>query len=329
MSTLTWLGDAWSRRPVWPRRFRPRGQDVVLLYHRISDDPAPDPGGMVVPPGLFRQHIAALSEWFDVVPAAEVLTARDRPVAALTLDDGYLDNLEVAAPILRDLGLPSTFFIVADAVAGEGASGHTPEYWWDRLEHLLLEPGPGPTSLAVRIGDRGLLLDVTDPGARIRSYTALTTVLHRCRPEVVREVVSHLEEAWPRATSCARHRRMSAAHVRELSREALFDIGSHTCSHAALASLPRARSRAELDGSRAALDSLLGDPPALLAYPYGAPGTVARRDAREARAAGYDLAFVNVAGPVEGADRHAVPRITVGRWSVDHLYRAVTAWRPR
>ena len=36
---------------------------------------------------------------------------------------------------------------------------------------------------------------------------------------------------------------------------------------------------------------------------------------------------LHVPGPVEGADPFAVPRLTVGRWSVDHLHRAVTAWR--
>jgi peptidoglycan/xylan/chitin deacetylase (PgdA/CDA1 family) len=329
MSRLTYLGDVWARRPVWPRRFRPRGRDVVLLYHRISDDPSPDPGGMVVPPSLFRQHMTALGEWFEVVSATDIRRPRERPTVAITLDDGYLDNLEQAAPVLRELGLPATFFIVADALDGSAPAGSSEEYWWDRLEHLLLDDGPGPASLVLRVGRRRVLLDTSGPAARSHSYAALTAALHRRPPEGVREVVSRLEDVWRRAVPCDRHRRMTAPQVRELGRDPLFDIGSHTCSHASLATLSRARSRAELEGSRASLETLLGVRPTLLAYPYGAPGTVARRNARQARAAGYDAAFVNVAGPVEGADRHALPRITVGRWTVDHLHRAVTAWRPR
>ncbi len=326
---MTRTGELWSRRPVWPRRFRPRGRDVVLLYHRVSDDPSPDPGGMVVPPALFRQHMTALQKWFDVVSAADVRDPRDRPAAAVTLDDGYLDNLEHAVPILRELGVPATFFIVADTIGVGVGPDPVEEYWWDRLEHLLLEDGPGPSSLGLRVGGRRILLDVTNPVARTRSYAVLTAALHRRPPDVVRQVVARLEGVWPRAVSCHRHRRMTSDQVRDISRDPLFDIGSHTCSHASLATLPRTRSRAELERSRASLEMLLGDRPALLAYPYGAPGTVVRRDARQARAAGYDAAFVNVAGPVEGADRYALPRITVGRWSVDHLHRAVTAWRPR
>ncbi|MGY1727108.1 polysaccharide deacetylase family protein [Geodermatophilus sp. SYSU D01062] len=284
---------------------------------------------MVVPTDLFRQHMTALREWFDLAPAREVPHRRGGPVAAVTLDDGYLDNFENAAPILRELGIPATFFVVADAINRAGGPDPGPEYWWDRLEHLLLEAGPGPSRQEVRVGPHRLLLDVGDPEARTRSYAVLTGLLHRRPPAVVERVVRGLEDVWPRAGSCDRHRRMSADQVRDLARDPLFDIGSHTCSHAALASLSRSRSRAELERSREDLQRLLGERPALLAYPYGAPGTVARRNARQARRAGYDLAFVNVAGPVEGADPHALPRITVGRWSVDHLQRAVTAWRPR
>ncbi|GAB3321565.1 polysaccharide deacetylase family protein [Geodermatophilus aquaeductus] len=319
------MRDLWARRPAWPRRLRPRGSDVVLLYHRISDDLSDDPGGMVVPPALFREHLEAVTRWFGVVRAADVRGPHDRPTAAITLDDGYLDNLEHAAPVLRDLGVPATFFVVADAVAPDPG----PEYWWDRLEHLVLEPGPGPATLPLRIAGRRVVVDVSSGAARSRSYAALTTVLHRRPPEVVSRVLTRMEEAWPRPGSCHRHRRMSAAQVQDLARDPLFDIGSHTCSHSALATLPRGEARRELLESRTALGGLLGRPPQLLAYPFGAPGTVARRNARQARAAGYDLAFVNVPGPVERADPHALPRITVGRWSVDHLHRAVTAWRPR
>jgi peptidoglycan/xylan/chitin deacetylase (PgdA/CDA1 family) len=268
----------------------------------------------------------ALGDWFPVVPAREVLAARRTPAAAVTLDDGYLDNLEEAVPVLRDLSLPATFFVVADALAD--GSSCAQEYWWDRLEHLLLEHGRGSTGVTLRIGARRLVLDLSDPLSRRTAYLRVSSALHRQPPGEVRRVLTALEAARPRGAACDRHRRMSADQVRQLAAEPLFDIGSHTCTHAALAHLPRTESRRELTRSRDVLGELLGKAPDLLAYPYGAPGTVSRRDAREARAAGYQLAFANVAGPVEGADPFAVPRITVGRWSVDHLRQAVTAWRP-
>jgi peptidoglycan/xylan/chitin deacetylase (PgdA/CDA1 family) len=313
----------WQQRPAWPRRWRPHGQDVVLLYHRVADvDEADDPGGMVVPPELFRRHMTAVREWFDLVPARDVLRPHDRPTAAVTLDDGYLDNLEHAAPVLRELGVPATFFIVADALRPEA-----PEYWWDRLEHLLLEPGPGADHVRVTAGRRVLELDLATPSSAVEAYRELSAVLQRLGHSAAVQALATLEAARPRPLSCARHRRLSSEQARALAEEWLFDIGSHTCTHSALAALPRQIGREELTRSRQRLADLLGEAPELLAYPYGSVGAVVRRNARDARSAGYRAAFANVAGPVEGSSAFAVPRITVGRWSVDQLHAAVTASR--
>ncbi|ADB73197.1 polysaccharide deacetylase [Geodermatophilus obscurus DSM 43160] len=313
----------WQQRPVWPRRWRPRGQHVVLLYHRIADvDQADDPGGMVVPPELFRQHMTALRDWFDLVPAREVLAPHERPTAAVTLDDGYLDNLEQAVPLLRQLGVPATFFIVADALQPD-----PPEYWWDRLEHLVLEPGPGADRVRVTAGRRVLELDLATRSSAVQAYRDLSAVLQRQGHGAAVQALTTLEAARPRPQSCARHRRLSAEQVRALAEEPLFDVGSHTCTHSALAALPRQVSREELTRSRQRLADLLGEAPELVAYPYGSVGAVVRRNAGDARSAGYRAAFTNVAGPVEGSPAYAVPRITVGRWSVEQLHAAVTAFR--
>jgi peptidoglycan/xylan/chitin deacetylase (PgdA/CDA1 family) len=267
----------------------------------------------------------ALSSWFSVVPASDITAGHDRPTAAITLDDGYLDNLQEAVPVLRDLSLPATFFVVSDALEAE--TTEPAEFWWDRLEHLLLEPGPGSISLSVKAGRHVTQLDLTDAASRRASYGQLTLALQKQGPNEVRHVMAELEAARPRPPGCQRHRRMTAEQVQQLARDTLFDVGSHTCSHSALARLPRRESCRELTQSRDRLHALLGKQPYLLAYPYGAPGTVSRRNAREARSAGYRMAFANVPGPVKRANVFAVPRITVGRWTVEHLHRAVTAWR--
>src|SRR6185312_15237537 len=44
----------------------------------------------------------------------------------------YADNLQVAAPLLAERGLPASFFIVS------GTIGSGREFWWDELEGLLL-----------------------------------------------------------------------------------------------------------------------------------------------------------------------------------------------
>ncbi len=313
-----------DRRPRFPRRFRARGRDVVVLYHRIAREPL-DPTGMVVDPDRLRRQLEALREHFDVVPAAEVLQpARPgaRARAAITFDDGYADNLHDAVPVLRDLGLPATLFVVTDVLEDRR------EFWWDRLEHLVLELlGPGP--LVVRIGRRSSAVALQDAAARRRALGRLNQLLLRQPPDVVEAVLQDLQSrAGGEVPSCPRHRRLSAEQVVELAADPLLEIGSHTCTHSATGRLSRRACAKELVESRRQLERLTGTAPRLLAYPYGVPGTVRRRDARLAAGAGYQLAFSNTTGPVEGSSAHAVPRTAVGEWEPDDLLARITRWSP-
>ena len=54
-----------------------------------------------------------------------------RPFAVLTFDDGYRDNIEYAAPVLRDLGAPWTLYVVDEFANGRGS------LWWLDLERAI------------------------------------------------------------------------------------------------------------------------------------------------------------------------------------------------
>ena len=59
----------------------------------------------------------------------------DSDAVAITIDDGYLDNLQYAVPILEELEIPATIFV------STGTMEQDRELWWDELESLLLVGG--------------------------------------------------------------------------------------------------------------------------------------------------------------------------------------------
>lgn len=105
---------------------------------------------------------------------------------------------------------------------------------------------------------------------------------------------------------------LTPAEARAL-RQAGFTLGSHARTHPRLRLLSEDQARAELRGSRADLEDLLGEPVTLLAYPYGTNQTVSPRDLRLAAEAGYEAAFLNMIGPLQAGqtDLLAIPRAKV------------------
>jgi peptidoglycan/xylan/chitin deacetylase (PgdA/CDA1 family) len=87
----------------------------VLMYHAIGGTVAGDCCGLYsLAPGRFASHVRYLAATPDAVDlAAGVVAGRG---LAITFDDGYRDNLTVAAPLLIEAKLPFTVFVTPDFV---------------------------------------------------------------------------------------------------------------------------------------------------------------------------------------------------------------------
>lgn len=100
----------------WPR-FYFRNKYVITAFHRVNTATLGD--GITCAPENFEDICAFLAKHFRVISLAEQIEALEsgrhiRNSASITFDDGYLDNFEIAAPILRKLRLPATFFVSTD-----------------------------------------------------------------------------------------------------------------------------------------------------------------------------------------------------------------------
>src|SRR5271165_2456680 len=78
---------------VWPPRRRP----LILMYHRIADNPV-DYFGLSVCPTRFEEHLRVLRRTRYPLPLTDFVrdlvagSLRSNAVAS-TFDDGYVDNL--------------------------------------------------------------------------------------------------------------------------------------------------------------------------------------------------------------------------------------------
>jgi len=91
---------------------------LILAYHRVNPEVR---DGLSVAPSTLRHHLETLigRGWSNVVLEEEIGTDPDAlppKTFAVTFDDGYQDNFFHAAPILDDLGMRATVYLVSDMI---------------------------------------------------------------------------------------------------------------------------------------------------------------------------------------------------------------------
>jgi peptidoglycan/xylan/chitin deacetylase (PgdA/CDA1 family) len=101
---------------------------LVVLFHRIDDRLQGNP--ISATSQEFAEFCAFFAKYFRVVSMEEMLRLIDagaslRGVCCITFDDGYLDNLTIAARTLKHHSLPACFFI------SSGMIGSQVRPWWD------------------------------------------------------------------------------------------------------------------------------------------------------------------------------------------------------
>jgi len=288
---------------------------TILTYHHVYE---PDSGYPFDPevadatPDQFRRQLETVARHFQVIGIDELCRALDGgPLppnpALITFDDGYRSCLEVAAPILRQVGLRAVFFMATSFISERRL------YWWERIAYLvrkapvervsLTYPEPREIELRAPGGARKLLRTVKDtPGLDVERF--LTELTRAARidwdPGIERRLADELIMTWDQ--------------VRALAATGM-DIESHTRRHRVLDTVRPDELADELAGSRADLERELGRPVRAIAYPVGRPVAHLPHIRDALTAAGYQVGFTNGSGTT--LFRGAVDRFDVRRIAID------------
>ena len=241
------------RQPAFP----------ILTYHRVNDDR--DPFFPSVPTAVFERHVAYLARTHRVLTVEELVERSGRGevprhALAITFDDGYRDNLTHAAPILARYGLPATIFLAT------GFIGTAEVPWFDRLAMAF------KTAKLSSVGAPwGEQVNLGDDQARLQALERTLGYLKGLRDgERRRQVDRLLHSLAGTDQSWFKDLMLGWDDVHALAGLG-FSIGAHTVSHPILSRVSRKQARAEIEGSRAMIESACGVAPQAFAYPNGRP----------------------------------------------------------
>jgi peptidoglycan/xylan/chitin deacetylase (PgdA/CDA1 family) len=312
------------------------------MYHRVAIERS-DPWGLCVSPLHFEEHLDVLRRHARVVTLAElhrrVLAQDVAPgTVAVTFDDGYVDNLLAAEPLLRRYDVPATVFV---------ASGYTDrgcEFWWDELERILLAPEDLPARMTIALPDGPRVLDlgpsahyspsIAGRHARWRAYeTAPPSERHAVFLATWEQLMTLRDaDQWAalrslldaaRRTPAMRPsmRPMTADEIGALARGGVMEIGAHTLTHPSLPSLSPLHQDAEIREGAVALESILGHPIRGFSYPHG---RFTEETIRIVRDAGFAYACAGVPSQAASPNPFALGRVGVPDCDGDALLAMLT-----
>jgi peptidoglycan/xylan/chitin deacetylase (PgdA/CDA1 family) len=261
---------------------------IILLYHRVAV-PSYDPFHLAVSPARFRDQLEVLQSCCELVTLDEILDRphTSDPLAAITFDDGYADNLTVASPILSEAGIPATYFICT------GALGSARGFWWDRLANAIAAAREPAAALAA-LGVGAVAAEIATPADRDRAAIELADRLRALHPTVREEAVARVEDAvLPAGGAPEACPVLDETGVRELAARPWSELGAHTEGHPALAYLSFDEQVEEIRRGVATLHSITGTWPRFLAYPFGTEHDYNGDSIAAAGDGGFRAAFVN------------------------------------
>jgi peptidoglycan/xylan/chitin deacetylase (PgdA/CDA1 family) len=299
---------------------------VILGYHRIAS-PQVDVFASSVSPENFYQQMEVLKRMADPQPMHGLVSKAQggegvAKIASVTFDDGYMDTLREAMPILEKFDIPGTVFVTTGYFGSE--------FWWDELERLILGSASRPDILRLTHGD--LKQDVHLKNDKLQDRKEMTILLARfLRPldEVTRENKLSKIRTWLDISSTPDRfnaRSLNPEEISAMARHGLISIESHSVSHPPMGSLSADQQFSELTNSKSNLEKITEKPVRGFAYPYGSRSRTTMGLVREA---GYSYACASTVNAVHKADLYDLPRIWPKDWDGDRFEREIRRWLGR
>jgi peptidoglycan/xylan/chitin deacetylase (PgdA/CDA1 family) len=277
---------------------------TVFTFHRLVNEVDP----------LFPEYhtttqfdaiVRVLKRYFSLhtlSSALEIFHGRhsERPLACITFDDGYVDNYELAMPLLVKHNAVASFFVSTKHLESESMFSD------------LIAEGVRRASGKVNLEKWNLgTYDLVSNKSKLLTHRALSEKIKYIpksqRDKIAIEVFEYLSNKKSLLSQM-----MSEDQVRALS-SAGMEIGSHTHSHIILTQETSSDASADILHSKRILEALLQKPILGFAYPNGKSGLDFNQSSIELiKAMGF--AYAATTNPnlyAAGFDDFQIPRTSI------------------
>lgn len=305
---------------LWRARSRQEPFAFVIVYHRVVADNLAGDAQFGIEKGIsasvFEQQMRFMLRHFTPVKASLVQQCNPKEIQfAVTLDDGYEDNYLVAAPILKKLGIPATFFVVSEFVGTDRL------FWWEQVADLMRRSDVTELDMQAVIPDlmpiegQNSILPIHTHNEREHAYEQLCAHI---RKDLHVNIPRHMQRVADYFNVSIRaqgrdYGLMNWQQLKELASQG-FEIGGHTATHSNVVGADETLLQQELIESVQLIETKLETPVESFAYPYGLFEASSKLVSDLLARTNCKAAFTGVQGVVSaGLPANELPRTRLNR----------------
>lgn len=271
----------------------------VWMFHRVApkDGALPAIDELRVSPEYFKQFLIdkkELGEFINLQQFVDIQNGKlkfSKPFHLITFDDGYEDNYTYAYPVLKELGIPFVIYVSVDLINDYQPIWNYPliiERIVRKNDELKLSNGMHIVCRTIDEKNRAFM--------ELKSwlFSLPYETLHGEFERVLKDYLT--DEVFPSNT-------LTWEQLKEIAKDPLCTIGSHTMSHCRLVMKDNDSLMHELHDSKRILSEKLGVEIEHLSYPYGWITDVSDEAIEVAKRVGYKTGLRSFGGPVRRKDK--------------------------
>ncbi len=262
-------------------------------YHRIGESKQTrfDKNIYSCSAKTFEQHLLFFKKDFEVITIEhlkrliDIGKPLDKHYALITFDDGYLDNYQLAFPLLKKYNMSAAFFIASDYIESNKIT------WWDEIAWMINQCDL--KTIKLPNWDKEVTIDKKNIDTTMRQIINKIKQYREIPIDVVLD--SFREITMLEFTEYDNSFFMNWDMLEEMVNSGM-DICSHSCSHKILSHLPADEQFQEIVNSKKIIESKLGVKVDVFAYPEGGVRTYSKITLDLLQKANYQLAFNFIPG---------------------------------
>ena len=277
---------------------------AILNYHRITpDNNTGKPNDeLAVSAKRFKEQLIFLKKYYNFVSLNNLLNfkKKNKPSISLTFDDGYKDNLTNALPILNELNIPATIYIITKFYQNDFI------VWWMELQDYIWN---NSEEIKFTYNKRNYYFSIKNDLEKRKCFFKLRIMIKKLDKAAQVKFLETVTKNNVRKNF--KDEFLTKDELKILSSHPLITIGAHSHNHLSLKNLNKDECIKEINQSKKILEELTNQKINHFSYPYGTKDDAGIREFHIVEELGFSSAVTTTVGTISKKKLFNLPRIHI------------------